>query len=253
MGPADRRGEPPPSLTDSATAMLRDRILDLTLPPGARLDEKSLLARFRLSRTPVREAVNRLIAEGLVRIANNRGAFVEDMDLESVLALLDAYVLSERTVASVCRPDHPGLVEELERLQVRFEAALRDDDLLRVTEINAEFHGRLALATGNRYVAQHSAHLHGLARRASFYVHRCESVVGGRSRLPADRINRHHRRIVDCIRERNREELVDVVTRHALTFRQRIEALVKGPDFGSIDLTLTARSVRADAGDESAS
>ena len=86
-------------LTDMATNELRDRILDLTLAPSERLDEKMLLKRFAFGRTPIREALNRLIAEGLVESKNNRGAYVAAMSLEQTLELLEAYVLSERVLA----------------------------------------------------------------------------------------------------------------------------------------------------------
>ena len=78
---------PPPerlpvrSLTEVAVETIRDRILDLTLRPGLRIDEKLLMERFRLSRTPAREALNRLMAEGLVEMQANKGTFVRPLDV----------------------------------------------------------------------------------------------------------------------------------------------------------------------------
>src|SRR5258705_12360576 len=70
---------PPPerlpvrSLTELAVETIRDRILDLTLRPGLRIDQKLLMERFRLSRTPARQARNRLSPQGLRRSQANKG------------------------------------------------------------------------------------------------------------------------------------------------------------------------------------
>ena len=62
------------TLTDAAVDTIRNRILDMTLVPGSRIDAPLLMKQFKLSRTPAREALNRLAAEGLVVLHANRGA-----------------------------------------------------------------------------------------------------------------------------------------------------------------------------------
>ncbi|MDE0113770.1 MAG: GntR family transcriptional regulator [Albidovulum sp.] len=226
------------SLADSATRFLRDRILDLTLSPGERLDEKMLLAKYELSRTPLREAINRLMAEGLVESSKNRGVYVSSMDLESVLELLDAYVLSERMVASVCIMEEPGLLSELREIQRSFENAVDALDLLEVTEWNARFHCRIAEACDNRFIFRHAWHLHNLARRTSFYIYLRENREKGEFYVPSERIHGHHRRIIECISSRNRSNLIDSMTEHALVFRERLVVLVKGADLNLADFGL---------------
>ena len=226
------------SLTDSATRFLRDRILDLTFSPGERLDEKLLLSKYKLSRTPLREAKNRLIAEGLLQSSKNRGVYVSAMDLESVLELLDAYVLCERMVATICKMDRAGLVQGLTRIQHSFEIAVEALDLLEVTAMNAEFHCLIAEACENRFIFRHSSHLHNLARRASFYIYRREKRENGEFYVPPERIHDHHRRIIDCIASLRRSELIDAMTEHALVFRERLVVLVKGSDLRMADFGL---------------
>ena len=228
------------SLTDAATDFLRDRILDLTLEPGERLEEKMLLARFGLSRTPVREAINRLISEGLVRIRGNRGVYVSPMDIEGILSLLDAYVLCERMVASVCKLDNPGLEDDLKGIQHSLVHAAEQMDLLKITEINAKFHGRIAEAVENLFIQQYSADLHNLARRASFFVYRREATKRGGGSLLGDRVLSDHEKIIDHIVNDDRDRLVATTTEHALLFREQFEAMLKGPDFAAVDF----RSVR---------
>ena len=230
--------KPAGSLTDAAVSLLRDRILDLTLHPGDRLDERRLLSQFQLSRTPVREAINRLVSEGLVEVRNNRGAYVRPMNLEDLLTLLDAYVLSERMVASVCILDHPDLVQDLKVIQGQYEAAFVELDLLKITEVNASFHGRMAAATENSFIAQYSLYLHNLARRASFYIYRREVRTSGHFTVPAERLHNHHKLIMEFIDSGDRSGLIDIVTRHALVFRERMEILLRAPELASVDFRI---------------
>ena len=69
------------SLADLATSELRNKILDLSLTPSEHLEERMLLERFPFGRTPIREALNRLMAEGLVETKNGRGAYVASMSI----------------------------------------------------------------------------------------------------------------------------------------------------------------------------
>jgi DNA-binding GntR family transcriptional regulator len=78
------------SAADVAYAQLRRRIIDGSLPPGGRIDQDSEAAALGLSRMPLREALRRLEAEGLVSVIRHGGAFVRDLSLED---LDDLYLL----------------------------------------------------------------------------------------------------------------------------------------------------------------
>ena len=226
MSPADA-GERQ-SLTDRATDMLRDRILDLTLEPGLRLDERSLLEMFDLGRTPIREAMNRLMAEGLISPRGSRGFCVTPMDLENAMHLLDAYLLAEQMVSARLRFDHVGLSARLEEIDTAYRRHAEIGDLLNVTADNAAFHHALAEATGNAHIVQFSDYLHRLARRLSHYIYCAEkSMSNGRAPL-FDQTNEDHRQIMDAIRSQDRDALIAVMTRHASFFRARLSGLIEG-------------------------
>ena len=86
------------SYTNLAVDVIRHRILDLTLEPGKRIDDKLLMEQFGLSKTPIREALNRLATDGLIDLHPNRGAYVRPLDLDDVRQFFEAYITSERTV-----------------------------------------------------------------------------------------------------------------------------------------------------------
>src|SRR6185369_10951263 len=80
----------PSSMAEAALNAIRDKILDLSLAPGMQLDEGLITTRLGISRTPAREALNRLVTEGLVENRSNRGFFVKSLELGDVAHFFDA-------------------------------------------------------------------------------------------------------------------------------------------------------------------
>ena len=83
---------------------LRKAIVDLELPPGSPLDEVRLSTQFAMSRTPIREALVRLAADGLVMTLPNRNTIVSPIDFENLPVYFEAlslmYRVTTRTAAS---------------------------------------------------------------------------------------------------------------------------------------------------------
>lgn len=109
-------------LADSAYDQLRQQILSGQLPHGERLAEEDIAEELGISRTPVREALRRLAAEGLVDVAPNRGASVarwETTDLQEIFdlrAMLESYATQRATSRST-----PELFETLESICAEME------------------------------------------------------------------------------------------------------------------------------------
>ncbi len=225
------------SLADLATSELRNKILDLSLNPSEHLEEKMLLERFPFGRTPIREALNRLMSEGLVETKNGRGAYVASMSIWHTLQLLEAYVISERVVSSLIKFDDVNLISDLESIQAEYESVSKNADILGITEKNNRFHRRLAQATGNRFIIAQHADLHNLARRLSFFVYTSENVSAKEFNLQVSRITRQHYEIIGFIRTRNRSELVSLLTEHAVLFRLRLSAVIGGAADKEIDFS----------------
>jgi DNA-binding GntR family transcriptional regulator len=214
------------SLTEKAVNTIRDRILDLTLAPGIRIDERLLMARFKLSRTPAREALNRLAAEGLVDIEANKGAFVCAIDVSQINRFFDAYHAAERLVGFLCILSTPGLVDEMDQINVTHQAAVKESRFLDVARLNAAFHLTLAEATENQYVADFSARLHNHAQRLAYLIYRRESEDGDFLDTQQSLIIGEHTAIIDAIRRGDRDTLVAALTTHARRFQDRIARFV---------------------------
>ena len=86
--------------------LLRDEILDLVLPPGSPIDEVQLAERFKMSRTPIREALVRLAGEGLIDTLPNRSTMVANIDFLNMHTFFDALVLMYRVTTKLAAQYH---------------------------------------------------------------------------------------------------------------------------------------------------
>jgi DNA-binding GntR family transcriptional regulator len=153
-----------PALYEQVAERLRARIYAHELAPGAWIDEQSLADEFGISRTPMREALKVLAAEGLVVLKPRRGCYVAVMserDLDEifpVLALLEGRVAEEATRrlagdGGSRRPSNPDL-ERLEAIHADLERHAAAHDTDRFFEANQAFHNALQELAGNRWLSQ---------------------------------------------------------------------------------------------------
>jgi DNA-binding GntR family transcriptional regulator len=133
---------------------LKNKILHLELMPGTLLDETDISRQFGVSRSPVREALIRLSAEGLVQNFRNRTAIVAQFDIASLPAYFDAMQLLYRLSARLAA-QNPNLVklEQLKRDHEEHERAIRRRDIRNMVRLNREFHMAIAEMGGNPFIA----------------------------------------------------------------------------------------------------
>lgn len=131
---------------------LRHDILEMTIPPGEPLDETRLSRRFAMSRTPVREALVRLAAEGLVTTLPNRNTIAAAIDFSTVPVYFDALTLMYRvtTRLAAMRRTESDLVE-IRAFQQVFANSVDAADALAMIAVNRDFHLAIARAGRNRY------------------------------------------------------------------------------------------------------
>lgn len=131
---------------------LKHDILEMTVPPGEPLDETRLSLRFDMSRTPVREALVRLAAEGLVVTLPNRNTIVAPLDFSDLPFYFDALSLMYRVTARLAamRRTEADLIE-IQALQDAFARAVAAADALAMISVNRDFHLAIASAGRNKY------------------------------------------------------------------------------------------------------
>ncbi|KNZ31725.1 MAG: GntR family transcriptional regulator [Methylibium sp. NZG] len=149
---------PQQALYEQVAEKLRTRILSHTLGAGSWIDELALSAEFGISRTPLREALKVLAAEGLVTMKLRRGAYVtevSDRDLTDVFHLLA--LLESDAAGVVARSATSAQLQHLDALHRDLEACAADRD--RFFAANEAFHMALLEAADNRWRVQMVADL----------------------------------------------------------------------------------------------
>jgi DNA-binding GntR family transcriptional regulator len=198
---------------------LRDEILSLTLRPGAPLDEVSLGRRFKLSRSPVREALIRLAGEKLVVILPNRSTVVAPFDLEAVPRHMDALELMQRTthrLAALLRTEQD--LVRIQAAQQRFKVANEQRDVTAMIEANRDYHMAIAEAGGNPYFTALYTRLLDEGRRM---LHLHFAIEAERDALDDKSVVVEHAAITKAIKQRDADLTEQLALDHATLFRER--------------------------------
>ena len=121
--------------------------------PGDRLREADVASRLKLSRTPVREALRKLEADGIVEHRARIGAVIRTLERAEMVELYEMRIVLERTAAQMAAKHASAAeIDEMEALNAQIEAAT--DDPARAAAINQEFHRSIYLATRNRFLTE---------------------------------------------------------------------------------------------------
>jgi DNA-binding GntR family transcriptional regulator len=141
------------TLAETIRQNLADDILRGVYPPGARLDESGLARRFKLSRTPVREALRQLSSAGLVEMRPRRGAIVS---LPTASALAEMFEVMGELEASCARLAaqrmSPAERVRLELVHRRSQEAVRSCDKESYRALNFEFHDVIYRGAHNEFL-----------------------------------------------------------------------------------------------------
>lgn len=185
---------------------LRAGILDGTFPPRTQLSEVSLSQQLSVSRGPIREAVQRLLQEGLLRGERNRGVFVVDLGPSDVRDIYLARAAVERAAAVIVAAD--GAEESFADLQAMVDqlASAVDSTWGQLTELDLQFHRSLVAAAASPRLDRM---FRTLMAESQLCISRLEPFYPGR-----EEVVREHQEIVDAIRSGDLEEVDRLVSAH---------------------------------------
>jgi len=144
-----------PALYEQVAERLRARIYAHALRPGAWIDEQGLADEFGISRTPMREALKVLAAEGLVVLKPRRGCYVaqlSEQDLDEIFPVLA--LLEGRAAETATRRLAAADFAHLEKLHAELERHAAANDTDRFFVANQAFHGAIQELAGNRWLSQ---------------------------------------------------------------------------------------------------
>ena len=138
--------------SDLFTAIRKD-ILEMKYERGYKLTEQNICTQYNVSRTPVREALRQLEAEGLIETVPNRGAYVlglDEQDIKDIFELRKAYeILAVKWAIERISDDE---LEDLEEAYEFMEFYTKKNDLEKMVNINSNFHQIIYKAAHNRII-----------------------------------------------------------------------------------------------------
>ena len=206
------------TLAEQVYALLRERILDNSLLPGATLREEALAQDLSVSRVPVREALRRLAAEGLVTLVPRQGAIVSSLTIKQ---FLDAYRVREALEALAIRLAVPHVTADdlaaLETLQDEMSAAAAAGDAEAFFAANAAFHALFVTRSQNDDLQT----IHGtLVDRMRRYLSPSTQLRGGMERSLLE-----HRAILDAVLAGDADAAARLVGDHIRVPQRILEAM----------------------------
>ncbi|MES3708676.1 GntR family transcriptional regulator [Pseudomonas putida] len=196
---------------------LRKQILTLKLKPGAQLDEISIAAQFGLSRSPVRDALARLITEGLVIILPNRTTLVAPLHIEQFPNYISALDLVQRAVTRQAATQHRERdLEAIREADLNYHQAVVSGNFQAMSEMNKAFHMAIASASRNSYLIGYYERLLSEGQRL-LHLH-FEHIVSSASN---NRLGQSHAEIIDAIATRDADLAETAAHEHTMLFQRR--------------------------------
>lgn len=194
--------------------VLKREILTLVLAPGKPLDETLLAQRFGMSRSPIREALVRLSADGLVEMLTNRSTLVAPIDLAGFPRYVEALDFLQRINARLAaRFRTDADLARMETLVRAFDDACRVSDRLEMSATNRDFHMAVAEAGRNPYLARSYGQLLDEGRRILHLHFDYLQAAETEGILHSD-----HYDLIEAVRARNVEEADRLAHKHTLQF-----------------------------------
>lgn len=216
-----RRGDS----SQSVYALLHDKILSLQLKPGEKIDEERLADLCGVSRTPVREALFRLAAEGLVVLLPNRVTQVAQLDIGTLHDYLESIDLIQRAVNrwAALRRD-AGNLEVIKKRAADFERLAAKQDLKGMVMANRALHIAIADAAKNALLAESYLRLLDVGIRvARFTLNRSSADSGKQSDEFVTDIVDDHNRMIDAIEQHDADEAERLALLHTERTRKRFQ------------------------------
>lgn len=161
------------TLTERAYTRLEELIVTLRLAPGTAVTEAQLSEMLGIGRTPIREALQRLAAQRLVRILPRRGIVISDIDVKAQLRLLEVRRELERLICrKAARRATDGERKRFAELAKGFRQCAKDGDEQRFMRMDREFNELCLVAARNEFATGAMSLMNSLARRFWFLHYR---------------------------------------------------------------------------------
>jgi len=210
------------SLAERVASELRDLVLLEKLAPGSTIPERETAEALGISRTPLRESLRILAAEGLVDIAPNRAPRVANPSLEELASLLEVLGSLESLAGELaCINASDDAIQNLIRLEQQMRDSSDTSEPLAFFQLDMQFHREIVVASGNEPLIQVHETFNARLWRARF--------ISSRQRVNRAGTLKQHRNIVKALQKRDADRCSQALKAHLQVGFKNIESTLK-PD-----------------------
>jgi DNA-binding GntR family transcriptional regulator len=206
------------SLADRAYYAIREWIVTLDLPPGSVVNERELMGRLGVGRTPVREALRDLAREQLVEVFPRRGMFVSSVDVGDIAGLSEVRLLLESEAARLAAERRgDGDLEETDALLEELDGAAGERNARGLIDLDQRIHRHVARCAQNPFLETTLEEYYVLALRIWFVA---------LDRVALDEAIAEHHAILQAIRDGDPGRAEAVMRAHVESFERAIRAVL---------------------------
>ena len=202
-------------------AKLKQAIVGGRLTPGTLLSENKLAADLSVSRTPVREALKALEAEGLVTVLPGRKLIVSVPTERDIDEIYDIRLIVESEALRRITPEHTAILQRLDACIERQAAAIANGSVGALGQINTDFHMTLISALNNQRMRQFIDSVYDAITRLRIYSLNDDRWAG--------QVIDEHRRLTDFLKAGDREAALQMLTEHLTEARDVVKHMFNHP------------------------
>lgn len=205
----------PLSLRDAAYEAIKHRIITCAFRPGEYINEANVSAMLGIGRTPVHQAIDRLMLEGMVDVMPRKGVIVKPVSLDEIMQIVEVRLLNEsygvRLAAERAERDEMSHLTDVLARSAQWVEARNSEQLML---LDREFHGVVARASKNVILADGLSKLHDRSLRFWF--------ISLNRPGHNENVQAQHEAILAAIRDRDPNGAEQAMRAHILNFRENL-------------------------------
>lgn len=204
------------SLHDQVVSRVRDLIIEGVLEPGSRIDEAGLIEDLGVSRTPFREALRTLAAEGLLIVRPSKGSVVRKWTREDVFSMLEVLGHLEQLAGELaCARATDDEIDELVSLHNQMLEYYRAADRMPYYKLNQEFHSRLTGLAKNKTLQEMQRNIQARLKRIRYIGNEKPEAWAGAVE--------DHEAMVAALKQRDDKRLGEAMAKHLQNTWERVK------------------------------
>ncbi|HOA81552.1 MAG TPA: GntR family transcriptional regulator [Defluviitaleaceae bacterium] len=184
---------------------IKQRLINNTIKPGERIWEEEIAAELEVSRTPVREAINRLIAEEFVENRPRKGIFAAEISKEELRKMLDIRLALEvLSVSQCCKLINDEEMDELKAIFESYKRKMEEGEYEKASQLDSKMHRFIAKTADNKKL---EAYINDIQ---DFFAYSRPYTVKW-TEAKVKRAIKDHKELIDSLCSRDEEKAIEIV------------------------------------------